>query len=181
MLLVDSFLLLSQFVQTSPLAKEKVISQVSGILARLVVAKVEEDRKVMDDFPTLVAAARTGKVEDVEELVMAHQTLKSVSSVVRVIIGRVIVQRWMISSSPKNRKLGDYAFGAWTCNSPDHSREKCLSDSFQMDPLFGAAVSPGQDDDECEAHAAFLVESEGFGGGVEGAEALCSRSREIDT
>ena len=59
-------------------------------------AKVEEDRKVLDDFPTLVAAARKGNVEDVQELVMVHQTLKSVSSVVRVISGRVILQRWMM-------------------------------------------------------------------------------------
>ena len=68
------------------------------------------------------------------------------------------------SSSPKRRNLGAYAYGAWTCNNPDHSRdEKCSSDSFQVDPLCGAAVSPVHDDDECEAHAAFLVESEGFG------------------
>ena len=44
MLLVDSILLLSHFVQISPLAKEKGIPPVSGILARLVVAKVEGDR-----------------------------------------------------------------------------------------------------------------------------------------
>ena len=60
-----------------------------------------------------------------------------------------------------------------------------------MDPLCGAAVSPVQDDDECEAHAAFLVESEGFGvldcgattsfGSVEGAEALFSKSHKHDT
>ena len=67
------------------------------------------------------------------------------------------------SSSPKKRNLGAYAHGAWTCNNPDHSREKCSSDSFQIDPLGGAAVFPAQDDDACEAHAAFLVESEGFG------------------
>ena len=57
--------------------------------------------------------------------------------------------------------------------------------------MCGAAVSPVQDDDECEAHAAFLVESEGFGvldtsattsfGSVEGAEALFSKSHEHDT
>ena len=53
------------------------------------------------------------------------------------------------------------------------------------------AVSPVQNDDEYEAHAAFLVESEGFGvldcgattsfGGLEGAEALFSKSHEHDT
>ena len=31
-----------------------------------------------------------------------------------------------------------------------------------MDPLCGTVVSPVQEDDECEAHAAFLVESEGL-------------------
>ena len=57
--------------------------------------------------------------------------------------------------------------------------------------MCGAVFSPVQDDDECEAHAAFLVESEGFGvldcgaitsfGCVEGAEALFSKSHEHDT
>ena len=60
-----------------------------------------------------------------------------------------------------------------------------------MDPLCGTAISPVQDDDEWEAHAAFLVESEGFGvldcgattsfGSAEGAEALFSKSHENDT
>ena len=55
----------------------------------------------------------------------------------------------------------------------------------------GAAISPVRNDDECEAHAAFLVESEGVGvldtgattsfGGVEGAEALFSKIHENDT
>ena len=66
-------------------------------MARLVVARVEEDRKVLEDFPTLVAAAKRINVEDAQELVTIHQALKSVSSVVRLIIGRVIVQRWMMA------------------------------------------------------------------------------------
>ena len=85
------------------------------------------------------------------------------------------------SSNLKKRNLGAYAYGAWTCSNPDNSRdEKCSSDWFQVDPLCGTAVSPVQDDDECEAHAAFLVEAEGFGvldcgatssfGSVEGAD-----------
>ena len=62
------------------------------------------------------------------------------------------------SSSPKKRNLGAYASGAWTCNNTDNSRdEKRSSDPFQVDTLCGAAVSPVQDDDECEANAAFLV------------------------
>ena len=57
--------------------------------------------------------------------------------------------------------------------------------------MWGAAVSPVEDDDECEAHAAFLVESEGFGvldcgattsfGSVHGAEAFFFKSHEHDT
>ena len=96
------------------------------------------------------------------------------------------------SSNPKKRNLGAYAYGAWTCNDSDKSRdEKCSSGSFQVDPVFGFAVSLVQDDDECKARAAFLVESEGFGvldcgattsfGSVEGAEALFSESHEHDT
>ena len=92
----------------------------------------------------------------------------------------------------KKRNLGAYAYGAWTCGNPDNSRdEKCSSDLFQEDSLRGAAVSPVQDDDECEVHAAFLVESEGFGvldcgattsfGSAEGAEALFSKNHENDT
>ena len=60
-------------------------------MARLVVARVEEDRKVLEVFPTLVTAADRGKVEDAQELVMAHKVLKSVVSVGRMIIGLVIV------------------------------------------------------------------------------------------
>ena len=98
MLLVVSILLLSPFVQTSLLAEEKVIPQASKMcVARLVVARVEEDRKVLEDLPTLVAAAERRKAEDAQELVMAHQVVKSVSNVVRMIIGRVIVQRWIMA------------------------------------------------------------------------------------
>ena len=105
-------------------------------------ARVEEDRKVLDD---------------VQELVMVHRSLKSVSSVVQMIIGRVIVQRWMmVLRVRRNEILEPTHMGAWTCNNPDHSRdEKFSSDSFQVDPLCGAAISPVQDDDECEAHAAY--------------------------
>ena len=96
------------------------------------------------------------------------------------------------SSNPKKRNLGAYAYVAWTCNNPDNSLdEKCSLDSFQVDPLCGTAVSLVQDDHECEAHAAFLVESEGFGVldtgattsfcSVEGAEALFSKSHEHET
>ena len=94
-------------------------------------------------------------------------------------------------SNLKERNLGAYAYGAWTCSNPDNSRdEKCSLDLCQVDSLCGTAVSPVQDDD-CEAHAAFLVESEGFDvldcgattsfGSVEGAEALFSKSHENDT
>ena len=96
------------------------------------------------------------------------------------------------SSNPKRRHLGAYAYGAWTCSNTHSSRdEKCSSDSICVDLLYGAAISPVQDDDECEAHAAFLVESIGFGvldcgattsfGSVECAEALFSKIHENDT
>ena len=105
------------------------------------------------------------------------------------------------SSNPK-RNLGAYAYGAWTCSNTDSSRdEKCLhflrdasnhlDDSVCVDLPCAIAISPVQDDDVCEAHAAFLVESEGFGvldcgattsfGSVEGAEALFSKIHENDT
>ena len=66
-------------------------------MVRLVVARVEEDRKVLEDLPTLVAATERVRAEDAQELVMVHRVLKSVSSAVRMIIGRVIVQRWMLA------------------------------------------------------------------------------------
>ena len=114
-------------------------------------------------------------------------------------------------SNPKIRNFGAYASGAWTCSIIDNPRvEKCssqlddpmclnflcdvpnhLDDSMCLDFLCGAAVSSVQDDDECEAHAAFLVESEGFGvvdcgaatsfGSVEGAGALLSKLNGTDT
>ena len=61
-------------------------------------------------------------------------------------------------SNPKKRNLGAYAYGAWTCNDPGSYRdEECSPDTCQVDLLRVAAVSPVQDDDECEAHAALLV------------------------
>ena len=108
------------------------------------------------------------------------------------------------SSNSKKRNLGAYAKGAWTCSTTDNHRgEKCsnqvddpmclnlvcdasnhFDDSMCFDFLCGAAITPVQDDDDREAHAAFLVESEGFGvldcgaftscGSAEGAEALFS-------
>ena len=66
-----------------------------------------------------------------------------------------------------------------------------LDDSVCLDFLCGDAISPAHDDDEREAHAAFLVESECFGvldcgattsfGSGEGAGALFSKSHEHDT
>ena len=44
--------------------------------------RVEEDRKVLEDLPTLVAATERVKAEDAQELVMVHRVLKSVSSAV---------------------------------------------------------------------------------------------------
>ena len=51
-------------------------------------------------------AAERGKAEDAQEFVMGRQVLKSVSSVVRMIIGRVIVQRWMMARRiPKKQNV----------------------------------------------------------------------------
>ena len=58
--------------------------------------RVEEDRNVLEDLPILVAATERVRAEDAPEIVMVHRVLKSVSSAVRMIIGRVIVQRWML-------------------------------------------------------------------------------------
>ena len=69
------------------------VKNVSGKNCR---GKGGRGRKALEDLPTLVAAAERRKAEDVQQLVMVHQVLKSVSSVVRMIIGRVIVQRWMM-------------------------------------------------------------------------------------
>ena len=66
-------------------------------MARLVVARVEEDRKVLEDLPTFVAATERVRAEDAQELVRVHRVLKSVSNAVRMIIERVIVQRWMLA------------------------------------------------------------------------------------
>ena len=88
----------------------------------------EEDRKVLDDLPTLVAASRRREAEDVQDqLATVHRV---VSSVVRLIIGHVTVQRWLMVP-PKKRNLGAYACCAWTCSTPDSFRgEKC---SNQLD------------------------------------------------
>ena len=67
-------------------ANEQIVSDIEDDLAL-----DEEDRKVLEDLPTLVAA--TERVEDAQETVMVHRVLKSVSRAVRMIIGRVIVQR----------------------------------------------------------------------------------------
>ena len=63
----------------------------------LVDSVLEEDRKVLEDLPTLVAATERVKVVDAQERVILHRVLKSVSSAVRMIIGHVIVHRWMLA------------------------------------------------------------------------------------
>ena len=81
------------------------------------------------------------------------------------------------SANPKKRNIGAYAYGAKTCNILDTSRVECCSDHLDdsmcldfmcgasnhfddstcTDFLCGAAIFPVQDEDECEARAAFLV------------------------
>ena len=54
-----------------------------------------------------------------------HRVRKSVSCVVRLIIGHVTVQRWMVVLA-KKRNLGAYAHGAWTCSTPASSVVKSV-------------------------------------------------------
>ena len=167
-------------------------------------ARVEEDRNVLEDLPTLVAAAERREAEDAQELVISHQVLKSVSSVVRMVIGRVIIQRWMMARRIRRNEtleLTHIVRGPATSltilvmKSVPQIRFRwipCVVLRFLLSrTTMSVKLSPVQDDDECEAHAAFLVESEGFGvldcgattsfGSVEGAEALFSKSHEHDT
>ena len=96
------------FVHTSLRSEEE---KVNLQVARLVVARVEEDRKVLDDLPTLVAAAEKGKAKDVQDqFVMVHRVDKFVSSAVRRIIGRPKMDDG--SSNPKKRSIGAYVYGA---------------------------------------------------------------------
>ena len=79
------------------------------------------------------------------------------------------------SFSPRKQNLGAYAYGAWTYSTPDSSiDEQCLSfscdASHQLDDSMCVWISfavlrylPVQDDEECQARAAFMVESEGLG------------------
>ena len=158
---------------------------------------MEEDRKVLDDLPRLVVAAKRGKAEDAQDqFVMVHRVLKSVSSAVRLTIGLVTVQKLDDgSSNKKKRNIGAYANGSWICSIPNGSCvENCSKhhdDSTCLDFLCGGAITPVHDEDEREAHAPFLVDVQGFFvldfqkttsfGSVEGAEALLSKSNENDT
>ena len=54
------------------------------------------------------------------------------------------------SSNSKNRNLGGYANGVWTCRNFPCDASNHLDDSKCFDFLCGAAISPVQDDDECE-------------------------------
>ena len=115
-----------------------------------------------------MAAARKGKAECAQELATVLRIHRTVSSVVRLITGaRDCPKMDGVSSNLKKRNLGAYAYGAWTCNIPDISSvEKCsnhLDELARLNSFCGAAMTPAQDDDEREAHAALLVESEGFG------------------
>ena len=171
---------------------------------KTVVATVEEDRMVLDDLPTLVAASRKGKAADVpDQLVTVHRVHMSDSSVVRLVIGHVTAQRWMMVPPVQRSEILEptpmvrgpavlltisvvTSVLNFPCDASNH-----LDDSICFDFLCGAAIPPVQDDDECEAHAAFLVDSEGFGvldcdastsfGSAEGAEALFSKILENDT
>ena len=108
-------------------------------VARLVVARVEEDRKVLDDLPTHVAPAERERQRTVRISWRWSTEFTSLfQSAMRRIIGHGTVQRWMmVLPNPKKRNVGAYAHGAWTCNIPDKSRvENCsthLHDSMCLD------------------------------------------------
>ena len=141
-----------------------------------------------DDLPTLVAVAEWGDTEGAQDqFVMVHRVRKFVSSAVQRIIGHVIV----VLQIRRSDVLGLRGF----CNISHKSVfENCsthLEDSICLDFFCGAAIYPAKEEDECEAHAAFLVEADGFGvmdcgattsfGSVEGAEALFSKINDNDT
>ena len=152
---------------------------------------MEEDRQLPDDLPTLVA--EWGDTEGAQDqFVMVHRVRKFVSSAVQRIIGHVIVHRWMmVLQIRRSDILGLRGF----CNISHKSIvENCsthLEDSICLDFFCGATIDPAKEEDECEAHAAFLGEAEGFGvmdcgantsfGSVEGAEALFSKINDNDT
>ena len=123
-----------------------------------------------------VAAAERVKIEDAQECVIFHQALKSVSSLVRMIIGLVIVQRWMMALRIRRNETLEPAqmvrgpatiLTILVMKSVHQSR-------FKWIPCVVRAVFPVQ------------VESEGFDvldcaatnsfGSVEGAEALFSKT-----
>ena len=126
---------------------------------------MEEDRKVLD-LPTLVAAAKREKEEVVQDQVMmVNRVRKFVSSA--VLWARDCPKMNGGSSNPKKRNLGAYAYGLWTCSTLDKLHDEKgltqLDDSMCLEFLCGAAFDPTQEEDECQAHAAFLLEAEGFG------------------
>ena len=186
-MLVDSILLLSPFVQTSLLAEEKVIPQVSKMCGKTGRGKGGRGSKG-SGRPSDSGRDKKGKGR-------GRSGPRDGPSSSQVCFQCGSNDHWArdcpkMDAGPSNlkkRNLGAYAYGAWTCSNPDNSRdEKCSSDLFQVDSLCGTVVSPVHDDAECEAHAAFLMESEGFGvldcgattsfGSVEGAEGLFSKS-----
>ena len=131
-------------------------------MARLVVARVEEDRKVLDDLPTLVAESRRGKAGG------RSGPARDGPSISQVCFKCGSTDHWARdcpkmddgSSNPKKRNLGAHVSGAWTCCTADNFRgAKCLNfpcgasnhleDLMCVDFLCGGAISPVQDDDEC--------------------------------
>ena len=82
---------------------------------------------------------------------MVLEALKSVSSVVRPIIGRVTVYRWMMVPRMRRNEILEPTHMARGPASNTHSSrdEKCSSDSFCVIHLCGAAIYPVQNVDEC--------------------------------
>ena len=168
MLLVDSILLLSPSAQTNLPAEEKVTPQASRTLSGKT-GRGKGRTALKSSGRSLDSRGRgkkgKGRVRSSHDGTSNSQVCFKCGS----------TDHWARdcpkvddgSCNPKKHNLGAYAFGAWACNIPDNSRvvksSNHFDDSVCLDFLHGAAISPAQDDDEREAHAAFLLESEGFG------------------
>ena len=146
------------------------------------------------DFGARSKERKAGDAPD--QFVMVHQVHKSVSSAVRLIIGHVTVQRWMmVLQIQRSETLELTILVRGLATFLTIPVLKVFESSGRLDVFWiscaVAAISPVQDEDECEARAAFPVEFEGFGaldcgattsfGRVEGAEASFSKINENGT
>ena len=142
MLLLDSILLLSPFVQTSLVAEEKVIPQVSKMCGKTGRGKGGRGSKGFGRTSDSRGHDRKGKdrgLSGARDGPSSSQVCFKCGS--NDYWARDCPKMDVGSSNLEKRNLGAYAYGAWTCSNPDISRgEKCSSDLFQVDSLCGTAV-----------------------------------------